>query len=94
MNNFNLEYQYQMFLQRVGLSESQMPADQRREIKIAFMAAMGQMLMICVNDLNSFKNPLVTEAVPYMSDQIKEFFANQIDHAEKEKHRGSTNKMN
>lgn len=78
----------------MGLSESQMPADQRKEIKRTFMAALGQMLMICVNDLNSFKNPLVTEAVPYMSDQVKEFFANQIDHAEKEKHRSSTNKMN
>lgn len=94
MNKFNLEYQYQLFLQRMGLSESQMPADQRREIKRTFMAAMGQMLMICVHDLDSFKNPLVTETVPYMSDQVKEFFVKEIDDYDKEVSRRSTNKMN
>lgn len=94
MNTFNLEHQYQLFLQRMDLTESQMPADQRREIKRTFMAALGQMLMICVHDLDSFKNPLVTEAIPYMSDQIKEFFANEVDDYEKEKHRRLTNKMN
>ena len=78
MNKFDLEYQYHLFLQRMGLSESQMPADQRREIKRTFMAAMGQMLMICVVDLDSLKHPQSSECITYMSDQIKDFFAREI----------------
>lgn len=94
MNNFNLEHQYQLFLQRMDLTESQMHPTQRVETKRTFMAAMGQMLMICVHDLDSFKNPLVTEAVPFMIDQVKEFFFKEIEDYEKEVNRRQTNKMN
>lgn len=83
MNKFDLENQYQLFLQRMDLRETEMPADQRRETKRTFMAALGQMLMICVHDLDAFKNPLTTEAVPYMSDQVKEFFEKEIEYQSK-----------
>lgn len=94
MSNFNLEYQYQLFLQRMDLTEKEMPADQRKETKRTFMAALGIMLVICVEDLDAFKNPLTTEAVPYMFDQVNEFFQKEIQLEENQFNRKLTNKVN
>lgn len=94
MNKFDLEHQYQLFLQRLDLTENEMPADQRKETKRTFMAALGIMLVICVEDLDAFKNPLTTEAVPHMFDQVNEFFQKEIQLEQKQLNRKLTNKVN
>lgn len=42
---FNLEEQFQLYLQRVGLNPAVMNAVQLRETKNAFVAGIGQLLM-------------------------------------------------
>ncbi len=52
MEKFNLEIQYQKYLERVGFKESQMGDTQRVETKRAFMGGCGQMLVILRDDIS------------------------------------------
>lgn len=71
---FNLEHQYQLYLKRVKLNESQMSPIQRKELKRAFMGACGQMLILLrdgVGELN--ENDAVT-TLEDMINQVSNFW--------------------
>ncbi len=75
MDIFNVEYQYQLYLERVGLKESEMNPIQRVETKRAFMGACGQMLMLLRDDV--FELPtdeMAVEALENMIEQVGKFF--------------------
>jgi len=78
MKKFDLEKQWKLYLERMDMKEENLHPVQLQETKRAFMGAMGLMLAICVDDLDSFKNPVTGEAVVYMIDQVKEFFQKEI----------------
>lgn len=87
MNKFDLETQWKLYLERMDLKEENLHPMQLQETKRAFMGAMGQMLMICNDDLDSFKNPVTGEAVVYMIDQVTDYFQKEI-----QKHQQELNK--
>ncbi len=77
MEKFNLEIQYQKYLERVGLKESQMGDTQRVETKRAFMGGCGQMLVILSNDISQLDEDKGIEQLQDMIDQVKAFWKEQ-----------------
>lgn len=55
MNQFNLENQYQIYLQLVNLNESTMSPIQRTETRRAFMAGCGQMLVLMRDEVGALE---------------------------------------
>ena len=48
---FKLEHQYQLYLQRVALSEDKMHPQQKHQLRQAFMGCAGQMIILLRDDL-------------------------------------------
>jgi hypothetical protein len=74
---FELEHQYQLYLQRVGLKESAMHPVQKRQIKQAFIGGIGQMLILLRDDVGAIEDE--DEAVKVMEsllNQVGDYFLN------------------
>lgn len=74
---FDLEYQYRRYLQRVKLSESQMHPIQRAETKQAFMAACGQMLFLFSDELAALPEDEAMRVLENMKNQVGHYFLNK-----------------
>lgn len=71
---FNLEHQYQLYLERVGMKERQMPLIQRKELKRAFMGACGQMLILLRDDLSELDENEAVDTLQNMHEQVSNFW--------------------
>lgn len=71
---FNLENQYQLYLERVGLKEANMHPVQRTETKRAFIGACGQMLILLRDDLGALEESKAIETMQDMINQAGEYF--------------------
>lgn len=77
---FNLEHQYQLFLERMALSEDNMHPQQKVQLKQTFYGACGQMLVLFRDDIGSIKDE--QEAVNTLKDmfnQVGQFFINETN---------------
>ena len=74
MNNFNLEHQYQLYLQRVALNEKHMHPEQKKQLRQAFFGACGQMLILLRDDLTQLKESKAVETMQDMINQVGEYF--------------------
>lgn len=82
MNQFNLENQYQLYLERAGITESQMHPVQKIETKRAFMGACGQMLILLRDGIGTLEKDKVVEQLQDMINQVQSFWlkeANQLN---------------
>ena len=77
MKQFNLEKQYELYLQRVGLKESQMPKTQKVEMKRVFIGACGQMLIMLRDDLTQLSEEESIIQLESMINQVANFFLNE-----------------
>lgn len=76
---FDLDVQYSLYLQRVGLDESTMMPIQAQETKRAFFGAAGQMLDLLTNGCDSLTE---SEAIPKLGglfDQVQHFWMQEIN---------------
>lgn len=74
---FDLEYQYQLYLKRVALKENNMNSVQKIETKRAFMGACGQMLFLLRDDISKFDEDEAIEILENIKNQIGNFFIKQ-----------------
>lgn len=74
---FDLNFQWRLYLRRVGLKESQLQEDQLREMKRTFYGACGQVLMVFVNDLSNLSDEKGVEMLDSMVKQVGEFWSHQ-----------------
>ena len=76
MSTFNLDYEYDLYLSRVGLDKKKMDKSHRRETKRAFMAGAGAVLAMMnqIKDLSEADALAVTARV--MRD-AKEFWVRE-----------------
>lgn len=74
MKQFNLEHQWKLYLQRSGLDEGKMPADQIRETKRAFYGACGQMLVLLRDDAAALPEDEAISMMQNMLDQVGNFW--------------------
>lgn len=76
---FDLDYQYRLYLQRVGMAESIMMPIQAQETKRAFFGAAGQMLDLLTNGCDSLTE---SEAIPKLGglfDQVEHFWMQEVN---------------
>lgn len=72
---FDLEYQYQLYLKRVALKESDMGSIQKTVMKNAFMGACGQMLILLQEDVGTIENEdEAIEVLQHMKSQVGTYF--------------------
>lgn len=80
---FNLEYQWKFFCERIGLPEERMHPDQRRETKRAFMGACSQMLLLYKDDLGKYAEDNGTHAAVFvlqnLLDQCEVYWKNEME---------------
>ena len=74
MERFNLEKQYQLYLERVGITERTMYPTQKVETKRAFMGACGQMLILLRDDLGELEEDKAIEQLQDMINQVQSFW--------------------
>lgn len=70
---FNLEHQYQLYLQRVGIKESHMNPIQKKETKQAFFGAMGQMLVLQRDELAALSDEDAVDTLQDMWNQVSNY---------------------
>lgn len=71
---FDLEHQYQLYLERVKLREIQMPAVQQKELRRAFMGACGQILIMLRDDVGQLEENEAIFVLDDMINQISNFW--------------------
>lgn len=76
---FDLEHQYQLYLQRVGLSESRMGDVQKQETKRAFMGACGQMFVLLRDELSKLDEDVAIQKWQAMLNQAKNYFIEETN---------------
>lgn len=69
--NFILENQYQMYLKRMALKESDMHKEQKKQLREAFFGACGQIIMLLRDEVSKLEEP---EAVEVMQNMIRQVF--------------------
>lgn len=82
MSEFNLEHQYQLYLQRMALSESTMHPQQKIQLRQTFFGASGQMLILLRDELSKLEEEKAIETLQDLINQVANFFL------------AETNKMN
>ena len=82
MQEFNLEHQYQLYLQRMALSESTMHPQQKIQLRQTFFGASGQMLILLRDELSKLEEEKAMKTLQDLINQVGNFFL------------AETNKMN
>lgn len=75
--SFDMENQWQLYLQRVNLKGKKMPAEQYRELKRAFFGALGQLLMLMKNEVADLSEDDAVSALESMINQVGDFWLKQ-----------------
>lgn len=76
---FDLEHQYQLYLERVGLREDMMHPVQKKQLKEAFIGACGQMLVMLRDDLSKLDERDAIVEMSEMMNQVGRFFMKASD---------------
>jgi len=76
---FDLEHQYQLYLERVGLKEANMHSVQRTETKRAFIGACGQILILLRDDLGALEESNAIETMKDMINQVGAYFMKETN---------------
>ena len=74
MQEFNLEHQYQLYLQRMALSESTMHPQQKIQLRQTFFGASGQMLILLRDELSKLEEEKAMETLQDLINQVGNFF--------------------
>lgn len=74
MDKFNLEYQYQLYLERVGQVESEMHPEQKRQVKMAFFGAIGQFLVLLEHEVADLEEEEAVEKLENMKTQVANYY--------------------
>ena len=71
--DFNLEYQYQLYLKRIAISESQMGKVQKKETRQALMGACGQMLFLLRDEVAALPEDEAIGVLENMKRQVGDY---------------------
>lgn len=76
---FNIEYQYQLYLKRIGLREDSMHPQQKKQLKEAFFGATGQILVLLREGVGDLEEDDAVNVLNDMETQVLQFFVNKIN---------------
>ena len=74
MEKYNLEYQYQLFLKRMALTEATMHEQQKRQLKQTFFGAIGQFLILMQTDIADLEEDKAVEVFQSLENQVTDYF--------------------
>ena len=74
MQEFNLEHQYQLYLERMALSESTMHPQQKIQLRQTFFGASGQMLILLRDELSKLEEEKAMKTLQDLINQVGNFF--------------------
>jgi len=74
MEKFNLEYQYQLYLKRVALSEETMHPEQKIQTRQAFYGAVGQILILLRDDAGQLPEDEAMKIFESLMNQVSKYF--------------------
>lgn len=77
MKSFDLEYQYQLYLQKMKLDENLMTLTQKVETKRAFFGACAQLLFLFRDELSKLQENEAIIILDRMKNQIANYFLEQ-----------------
>jgi len=81
MEQFKIEHQWKLYLERAQVKDEDLPEDQRREMRRAFFGAVGQMLILMRDDMTDLADKKGDEkAVDMLQDmlnQVSNFWLNE-----------------
>lgn len=71
---FNIEHQYQLYLQRMALNENNMHPEQRKQLKETFFGAFGQCVNVFRDEITQLSDEDAMETMTSIWNQVGEFF--------------------
>lgn len=77
MDEFNIEDQYQFYLNLVGLKEDKMHPVQKKQTKMAFYGAYGQLLVTLKEDVSRLETKKAVKVLSDMLEQVDNFWKNE-----------------
>lgn len=72
--DFSIEKQYQYYLQRVNLKESEMHPEQKKQLKQAFFGASGQIILLLRDKISRLNERDAVEVLHSMINQVANHF--------------------
>ncbi len=78
MEKFNIEHQFMLYLERVGLNALTMDPIQLQETRRAFYGAAGQMLLLVRDDITELSDIVAGLALHSMLTQVVVFWENEV----------------
>lgn len=79
MKEFNLENQYQLYLKRVALNETEMHHEQRKQLRQAFMGACGQIILLLRDEVGKLEEDEAIKVMENMIEQVGNYFLKITD---------------
>lgn len=79
MNAFGVEQQYQVYLQRVAMTEAQMGPVQRVEMRRTFYGAWGQALLCMRDDVAALSDDDAVNALSDMINQVADYWEKEVN---------------
>lgn len=76
-NEFDIAYQFRLYLERCGLNIHQMPPYQLRETRRAFYGAWGMLLVVLRDNLTQMEEGESLDALQSMQEQVEHFWTAQ-----------------
>jgi hypothetical protein len=77
MDIYNIEDQYQLYLQKIGLSESNMHPVQKEQIKLTFYGAFSQLMILLEDNIAELEDDKAFQVLEGFKTQIANFFLSQ-----------------
>ena len=71
---FSLEYQYKIYLKRVGITEDIMHPEQKIQTKQAFYGAIGQLLILLRDDMYNCTEDEAVQILQSMLNEVTDYF--------------------
>ena len=76
-NLFNIDHQWNLYLERVGLKGQRIGIEQYRELKRAFFGATGQLLMLMKNELAELDESAAVKTLESMINEVGDYWLKQ-----------------
>ncbi len=76
-NEFDIAYQFRLYLERCGLNIHRMPPYQLRETSRAFYGAWGMLLVVLRDNLTQMEEGESLDALQSMQEQVEKFWTAQ-----------------
>jgi hypothetical protein len=71
---FDLEWQYQQYLKRIKLVESEMGEEQRKQLRQTFFGSWGQALLTLRDDVGRLEENDAVDTMQDMINQVANYF--------------------